>query len=1051
MYWPTGAPQAYALSRHRTSAAPVTPTEAHYPDAPATSEAAGDNEAQGREDDDIREHIILSAKASRGGTIFATITASALTIWQTKPTLALASITRSAESVKAYGPNATLLLRPDALVIAVQTPQNYLIIYTVAADPNARVYQTELSTLSSHARRTSAGGPLSYRHLSDAGGALAEADGIKEVNLCFRMVMRIDAGINTALALDEELVVATEHPAALQCISWPEPESVNAKKSAQASTELLSRMPWLVNRSNIVEMVHDRPMNLTCWVMSDGRTYAVQRHSSGHVDTDTSASLFHGYCFRAPEPEEQGTYGVRAAINARFSLIAVGRADRGIDVYAVKDYTGNIPLSHKLRLSVPHTSSGGLLCLSYSPDGYCLFAGYEKGWATWSVYGQAGASSFMQGREASMSTDEPYRRSAKDVFWIGGGCELMLLPKDDDRLWSLQMARSAITGCFNSASLPWGLLVTSDHVKIYKGHDAPDATTATSEPWLWKSVQIPASYLLSQWPIKSAVVSSDGKYIAVAGRRGLVHYSVSSGRWRVFDDLAAEQEFSIRGGMCWFRHFLLACVECSSEDARYQIRLYSREKALNHSSIQHAERLATSAVFMTTTGTNSLLVYTQDNTLLHFLIVPNASSVRLTKVGQTGFHGIIRAPPRVRSISWLRLEEPADDDVPQDITKALLLFLVDGKLVLLQPTTSEQAEVKYDMCVLAQNVEYYILVRDMAGILVDLQRQMRDIPLFHDARVGQSFARSLLDSLWYFNGRDFQVWLDTQDLVAHARTETGRDLPCTVQIPVDFYPLLPLVMSGIVHGLDADLVQRRDVDFSFSRLAPRTQLFLPQLLEHHLAQFNSSAALHVCEAFQHLPYFPHALEIMLHDVLDAAVDSPPASPELALLSTAVSFLSSFPSYLDVIVNCTRKTELRSWKTLFSCLPPVLDLFEQSLSQGKLKTAAGYLLVLHTLEGDEELGNSQEAEHTKLLTAAAAAHDWELCSELARFMVGIDRSGTTLRAALSGAGLGAATNGVAPVEHSERVSEDTPSKGSALSDSDENSRAETNGKDEGALD
>lgn len=360
MYWPTGAPQAYALSRHRTPAAPVTRTGEHYSGAPTTSEAAGDNKTEGRENDDIRggsrkeeptlsrntindeaaaeesagaqEHIILSAKASRGGTIFATITASVLTIWQTKPTLALASVTRSAESLKAYGPNFTLLLRPDALVIAVQTTQNYLIIYTVAADPNSRVYRTELSTRSSHARRISAGGPSNYRQhstssLLDVGGAVAEADGIKEVNLRFRMVMRIDAGINTALALDEELVVATEHPAALQCIAWPEPESVNSKKSAQASTELLSRMPWVANRSNIVEMVHDRPMNLTCWVMSDGRTYAVQRRSSGQADTDNSANLFHGYCFREPGPDERGTYGVSAAINARFSLIAVGRAD----------------------------------------------------------------------------------------------------------------------------------------------------------------------------------------------------------------------------------------------------------------------------------------------------------------------------------------------------------------------------------------------------------------------------------------------------------------------------------------------------------------------------------------------------------------------------------------------------------------------------------------------------------------------------------------------------------------------------------------------------
>ena len=120
----------------------------------------------------------------------------------------------------------------------------------------------------------------------------------------------------------------------------------------------------------------------------------------------------------------------------------------------------------------------------------------------------------------------------------------------------------------------------------------------------------------------------------------------------------------------------------------------------------------------------------------------------------------------------------------------------------------------------------------------------------------------------------------------------------------------------------------------------------------------------------------------------------------------LSFLSSFPSYLDVIVNCTRKTELRSWRTLFSHLPPVLELFEQSLTQGKLKTAAGYLLVLHTFEQD----TFQVHEFASLLQRAASEHDWALCKELTRFLVGIDATGKTLQSALAEADLGVVANG-----------------------------------------
>ena len=134
--------------------------------------------------------------------------------------------------------------------------------------------------------------------------------------------------------------------------------------------------------------------------------------------------------------------------------------------------------------------------------------------------------------------------------------------------------------------------------------------------------------------------------------------------------------------------------------------------------------------------------------------------------------------------------------------------------------------------------------------------------------------------------------------------------------------------------------------------------------------------------------------MLLHTVLDEEVDKAP-SPENALLPSVLSFLSSSPEYLDILVQCTRKTELRSWRTLFSYLPPPQELFEQSLQKGLLKTAGGYLLVLHTFE---ELSSSSE-QLVRLLRRAKEEQDWDLCKELARFLMALDESGTTLREAL----------------------------------------------------
>lgn len=117
----------------------------------------------------------------------------------------------------------------------------------------------------------------------------------------------------------------------------------------------------------------------------------------------------------------------------------------------------------------------------------------------------------------------------------------------------------------------------------------------------------------------------------------------------------------------------------------------------------------------------------------------------------------------------------------------------------------------------------------------------------------------------------------------------------------------------------------------------------------------------------------------------------------------LSFLSSFPSYLAIILQCTRKTEVRSWRTLFEHLPSPQELFAQSLDAGDLKTAGGYLLVLHTLE-DEAGAKSSSKQVVELLKRAKDEGEWELCKELARFLRALDEDGSTLQKALEDVGL-----------------------------------------------
>ena len=67
----------------------------------------------------------------------------------------------------------------------------------------------------------------------------------------------------------------------------------------------------------------------------------------------------------------------------------------------------------------------------------------------------------------------------------------------------------------------------------------------------------------------------------------------------------------------------------------------------------HVETFDYPIIHTALSGADSLLVYTHENILFHYLFIAEKSAMKLAQVGQIAFHGIIRAPARVRSISWI--------------------------------------------------------------------------------------------------------------------------------------------------------------------------------------------------------------------------------------------------------------------------------------------------------------------------------------------------------------------------------------------------------------
>jgi hypothetical protein len=157
------------------------------------------------------------------------------------------------------------------------------------------------------------------------------------------------------------------------------------------------------------------------------------------------------------------------------------------------------------------------------------------------------------------------------------------------------------------------------------------------------------------------------------------------------------------------------------------------------------------------------------------------------------------------------------------VSVATILFLVDGKLVLLQPTTTESGELKYEMRIIAQNVETYALMRDHPAFALD--RHVDSLPASPSMELPMEgvHGHDLRDSLWFFDGNNMRVWIDMQDVLASASPEIGRELPTPVQIPVDFYPLSALINKAIIFGVESELIQRRDTSFAFLRFGTRVR------------------------------------------------------------------------------------------------------------------------------------------------------------------------------------------------------------------------------------
>lgn len=896
----------------------------------------------GESHDELDNQRITAIEISKSGYFIAVTTERGLYIYRPKPLCPVAVFIRSKSSLDTHGNNCTLSIRPDGHLIAVGTTLGSILTFQIIpqSSPN------EVCIFDESFSSANAGGskqPLAYP-------GPGEAIGVREVKLRFKMLVKVDSGIAHILSLDDYLLVATRTPPAIQFVRWTTESQQPAEE--RTVTVLLSHLKWLDSADRVItHITRSRAMILFSITTSSGVVY-----SATLDDKPGSGPQLHGHRIHTPSAtlkiHDKATI---SSINARFSVVAVGCEEGTIYLYNILDYAGSVRLIRIVES--PYSSAGNIQTMRWSSDGNALFVGYERGMVFYSVYGMVNASSFIASKEHS--SKEPWLRGIANAVWSLSGDCIFMIPNDASNIWILDVLKWNSSGNFTPENLNRPVLYNNHSILLYRGHEQSDLTTIDKDALLWLSISIPASYRAENWPIRYVSCSPDGRYVALAGVRGLTHYSLHSGRWKLFPEEYMDREFTVRGGIVWYENFIIMAVD--TEYAIHEIRVYNRDLGLNPQNLVLSMEVS-SAVLKVCIVKDLLLIYTHSNNLMYYRISGDDRSFQLDLEADISFSGMVHSPTRVRALSCV----PTFCDGRRLIhaKNTAILMLIDGMLALLQPSINgqQEPEAAFTKNVLHENVEFYIYC-----------------PL----------TNSTEPTLWAFDGRQLLAW--TESIIDV--TNNGKLSPPT-SIPVESYPLALLVDKGIAIGIESDTVSPADTSFTYFKHWSTTELYVPWIIEAHLRKGQTDRALSLAREYRHLNYFGHILERLLSRVLEYEEETQDKE-QTELLKNTSHLVCQFSQMLDVVLGATRKTEVKYWNRLFDIIGSPQELFEKCIKRGQLKTAAGYLLVLHNLENFKY--SSQDT--VRLLDLAYADGDIELCKELVRFLTAIDPSGKTLRSTL----------------------------------------------------
>ncbi|XP_064356974.1 guanine nucleotide exchange factor subunit RIC1-like isoform X4 [Dromaius novaehollandiae] len=947
----------------------------------------------------------LHIQADPQKAFFMVLFPSQLSIWYSRPSVLIVSYKEPSKSTSQFGPYKGAEWRPDSTMIAVSTVNGYILFFDILSSREKYIYEPVYPKESSHVKRT-----LHYK----------EEQCVPSLNIQMKKVLDLQASISSLQCMVEDLLVATAD-GYLHLIHWD--GMTNGRKVINLCT-----VPFSVDLQSsragsflgfkdarIRDMEYCATLNGFAVVFNDGRIGFLTSVSSRFT-----AEQLYGVCL------QDVVDGTCVAVNNKYRLMAFGCVNGSVQVYTMDITTGAMQLSHKLELMPKQypdiwNKTGPVKLIRWSPDGCAVMVTWKcGGMSLWSVFGAQ--------LICTLGGDFVYRSDGikKDplkihsMSWgsegyhlwvIDGNCSQNTKCKRDAKkeapqfsILQFQFIKSALAvnpcmsnqeqvllqgedclylncGDAKQVQSPRNTLLHPEH-KPARGRgpfsdgglDSQSLSTLLGHRH-WHVVQIHSTYLESNWPIKFSAIDKLGQNVAVVGKFGFAHYSLITKKWKLFGNVAQEQNMMVTGGLAWWNDFIvLACYNLN--DHQEELRTYPQTSNLDN--------------------TFASVAKVQADTLL--LSVFRDIVILFRADCSICLYSIERRPDS--------LNPTASVQVLQEVSMSR--YIPHPFLVVSVTLTSVRTETGIGLKMSQQACEAESIMLNLAGQLIMLQRdrsgpQIREkdnnpnqrklLPFCAPVVVAQSVENvwttcrlekqkhHLLEALWLScGGAGMKVWLP---LFPRDHRKPHSFLSRRIMLPfhINIYPLAVLFEDALVLGAVNDTVlydclytqtsarEHSEVLFPFCIVERTSQIYLHHVLRQLLVRNLGEQALLLAHSCATLPYFPHVLELMLHEVLEEEATSQEPIPD-PLLPTVVKFITEFPLFLQTVVHCARKTEYALWNYLFAAVGNPKDLFEECLMAQDLDTAASYLIIL---QEPSSSGGFEFFRHGSISLSQSAEH------------------------------------------------------------------------------